>query len=166
MSGRPDNIALFQTSGRYKPEAAKHTQGTFRPDRAKEEAQYTVVEKAVEPVAPDWMLDPRAQQYYCQAFKLLRDAGILTFADMGILEVYAVERAAIQMRYEQMYTKDVDPDTGVETLVINPHMAPGTEKINGFRTLSSELGFTPVSRHKTSPGKKPKKGEVDPWSNL
>lgn len=167
MSTRPDIATvspIFGGTGRHKPDSIKETQGTFRADRAKAEAEYTKVEKAMVPVAPDWMVDPMAQGYFEDAFCQLRDAGVLTFADIGILEIYAVERASIQRRYENMYVVGEDAE-GNPTFTVNTAHAPGTEKLNAFRMLSSELGFTPVSRHKVVPqGKKGTKG--DAWGDL
>lgn len=164
----PDKIVLaFSAPGRHKPDRVKHQQGTFRADRAKPEAEYREVSKELEPVPPEWMLDPLARDYYCQAFILLRDAGVLTHADIGILEVYAAERAALQRRYMDMYRREIDPDTGEEVLKIVPQLAPGTEKLNSFRVLSAELGFTPVSRYKA--GKAPTSGNQkkgDEWGEL
>lgn len=167
MSTRPDIATvspIFGGSGRHKPDDVKQTQGTYRPDRAKAEAQYLKVEKTMVPVAPDWIVDPMAVDYYEQAFMQLRDAGILTFADIGLVEIYAVERASIQRRYQQMYIQQIGPNGEVE-YVVNPGIGPGTEKLNAFRMLSSELGFTPVSRHKVV-GQKTKGQKDDPWNDV
>lgn len=141
------NVLSFAAPGRHKPDSIKKQQGTYRADRAAPEAEYKDIEKAIEPVAPSWMVDPLAQDYYCQAFRLMRDAGVLTFADVAIIEIYAAERCSIQRRYEAMYKPD--PENEGEYIIV-PNMGPGTEKLNAFRVLSAELGFTPVSRHKAA----------------
>lgn len=170
MSSRPDLTGSVTpifgaTTGRYKPEAAKHVQGTYRKDRAKEEAKYTKVDSETLPTPPDWMVDPIARACFCEHFELMRDAGILTAADIPILEVWAAEKAMLQRRYEQAYRITEDPDTGEKVYEVLPMMAPGNEKLNAFRVLCSELGFTPVSRHKVT-GNKGKKGEEDPWAQV
>lgn len=167
MASPSDKVVLaFAASGRHKPDAVKKQQGTYRADRAKPEAEYAEVGKELQPVPPSWMRDPLAQDYYNQGFILLRDAGVLTHADIGILEIYAAERAAIQRRYMDMYREEEDPATGEIVLKTIPGLGPGTEKLNAFRTLSSELGFTPVSRHKA--GRAGTKGseKKDEWSEL
>jgi phage terminase small subunit len=165
MTTRPDNVApIFGGSGRHKPDAIKDVQGTFRPDRAKAEANYTKVDREIVPLPPEWMVDPEAKKYYVEAFELLRDSGVMTFADVGLVEIYACERAAIQRRYEQMYRVGEDAN-GNPVYEVVLAMAPGTEKLNAFRMLSSELGFSPVSRHKVV-AQKGKKGKDDPWGDM
>lgn len=166
MSTRPTIVTgIFGGTGRHKPDDVKKAQGTFRPDRAKPEANYSKVGPEFEPVAPEWMRDPQAKTYYEEAFCVLRDAGILAFADISLLEIWAAERAAIQRRYDQMYTL-VENEDGSTGYKVDPGMGPGTEKLNAFRMLCSELGFSPVARHKVGPGNKKPKGEKDEWGDM
>lgn len=166
MSSRPDNVTtIFGGMGRHKPDSIKDTQGTLRPDRAKAEADYDKLPSDMIPAVPEWMVDPVARAIFVESFQIMNKAGVLTVADVGILEVYAVERAMIQRRYQQAYSVIPGPD-GEPEYIINAGMIPGTEKLNAFRMLSSELGFTPVSRHKVVKQRDPKDKNKDGWGGL
>lgn len=126
-----------------KPTALKLLEGTDRPDRARDEAEWPMVDGY--PEGPDWLTCPDAVSQWNKAVRWLSDARVLTDPDLDRLANFCNMHADIVTCWRA-------------------GRAPAPQDQVQYRINAGLFGFTPADRHKVMPvgGQK----EPNPFDDL
>ena len=112
-----------------KPTALKLLEGTDQPCRAKEEAEWPMVDGY--PEGPDWLTGPDAVSQWNKAVRWLSDARVLTDPDLDRLANFCNMHADIVSIWRSRHSPT--PQDQVQ-----------------YRIMAGEFGFTPATRHKAA----------------
>jgi P27 family predicted phage terminase small subunit len=97
--------------------------------------------------APDW-LDPRAQAEWERIVPIMRDLGVMTDVDIGVMAGYCQAYSTLQDAVLQMQNFGLvyQPTKGKNYLQQTPFLSIANKAMSQMRKLAAELGLTPSSR--------------------